>query len=1208
MASANTVETALGRLGNKPVYFADCCAGISWLLLESLAARLPPAPALVLSIGSGSGLLEGILLRATDEVVNIYGVEVGSCQNKHLPLERILRVPCTASVHTDAMLASTLLFVYPRKVELIRNYIDSFRDGAVEQVVWYGHKSDWPEVKKELSPFLFTIETIGEPDIADHEILVVATFTSMGGFLQRWVLINTTSCNFEPEYNIHQGDISMPTQAHSKVPATRLSNGLIDIWEHAALLYHGYEWQGAASAFRFLAQQVEAHDLKQLCSINISLIQARMGEYRAARDTLLEGSTTRISLALTPYILGLIEWELGHAIQAESCLNASLELLLRHGSEDLNSRGMAFVLRAEDVRMHLTMLRESRLRTAMGEVMPVLAMRLTAECIFEAPARSSHPHDAQAWYERDGPEFHGRPSSGELLQPTVYVPPDTRATDSRQKAVDSFTASDGQERSLPTPYSPPARVPQRPRTRPTRVVSSLYSNDDDEAEMQARVSGIISAAGSSAPRSALARQLGAVPPSPATSNEPLRAIVDEVDRAFSPSPAPSLRLSGSARPRPRPRSSIMSTKSMASQNALPGPRPKYVPLMEAAKARGMYQTAPIGLTNMIVISPQASTDIRRGLSSQPSLKQWPSMQSTQVSSTKRTGSTAERSPYVTLTSAARQSEAQSTASSSSLRQSSTGRVTNDSGRKFIANPGLQRDTAHDSKLPAHPRIGRWTEDGQLEDDWLDKISRKIAGPSAQPKPRRESKKRASKDSGSTSSSRHGFSPIFSRFQGQSKSTSTSITISPPEHEKPPVFSSLPLDSRQAGIRIPRDPRGQQEDLRLLAQFCREYDGTPFPELSRRMLVRNNALDDMAHFDSDDDEPEPTTTDIELAIFLRNAARDRLCLDEKGNFNYRHAREDMLIGAPDPFLNGLTLRKAKKGNSAPKDLENVKGKTVDPAPHQDRHQHHDSELLLPTSYNPSRSLPPAGNYGTYNPFTSSSSSSSPPPTPSTTSTRRSIQIAPPPHRSIQMIPVPPTPRKTGAWDHLHTAASSSSSLFAGSTNSIDTIERRRRATDAALRMLEGRCRVRRDGKGDVTGRETVRSGREEVGDQPKCLRLGGEGKGKRLTGGTAGYGRAVAERDRRQGVQRQEQMEQQSLQQQAQHRQAEHQQKHQQQAHQHQQEAQREQTLLRPPPRPQPQQDSSSEGGSITDSLTPAPLRIASSKVFGLGGWDGKRKP
>ncbi|KAK4554890.1 hypothetical protein LTR86_008038 [Recurvomyces mirabilis] len=971
---------------------------------------------------------------------------------------------------------------------------------------------------------------------------------------------------------------------HALTPAAvRLSNGLIDIWEHAALLYHGYEWQGAASAFRFLAEQVEDHELKQLCSINVSLIQARMGDYRFARDTLLDGSTSRISLALTPYILGLIEWELGHAMQAESCLNASLDLLLRHGPEDLNSRGMAFILRAEDVRMHLVMLRESRLRTAIGEVMPILAMRMTAERIFEAPARLRHPYDVQAWHERDDLEFHGRPYSGELLRPTVYVPPDNRATDSRHKAVDSMTAADGKERSLPTTYSPPAQMLHGPRTRPTRVVSSLYSNDDDEAEMQARVSGIISAAGSSAPRSELARQLGAVPQSPATSNEPLRAIVDEVDRAFSPSPAPSLRLSGS--------------------NALSGPRPKYVPLMEAAKARGMYQTAPIGLTNMIVTSPQASTDIRRGLSSQPSLKQWPSMQSTQASSTGRTGSTAERSPYVTVTSEGRQSETGKTASSSTLRKSCTVQVSNDSGRKFIANPGLQRDTAHDSKLPAHARFGRWTEDGELEDDWLDKISRKIAGPPAQPKPRRESKKRASKDSDSTSSSRHGFSPIFSRFQGQSKSTSTSTTISPPEHERPPVFSSRPLGPRQAGIRIPRDPRGQQEDLRLLAQFCREYDGTPFPELSRRMLARNNALDDMAHFDSEDDEPEPTTTDIELAIFLRNAARDRLCLDEKGDFNYRHAREDMLIGSPDPFLNGRTLRRAKKRNSAPKDLENVKGKAVDPAPHQDRHQHHDLELLLPTVYNPSRSSPPVGDYGTYNPFASSSS----PPTPSTTSTRRSIQIAPPPHRSIQMIHVPPTPRKPGAWDHFHTAASSSSSLFAGgSAGSISSTERRRRATDAALRMLEGRCRVRRDGKGDVIGRETVRGGWEEIGDQPRSLR--GLGKAKRLTGGTAGYGRAVVERDRRQEVQRQEQMEQQSPQQQAQHQQAEHQQQHQQQVQNHQQEAPRERILLRPPPRAQPQQDSSSEGGSITDSLIPAPLRIASSKIFGLGGWDGKRKP
>ena len=101
-------------------HFSDCCAGVSRPLIQTLVYRLPVDPAIVLSIGSGSGLLEATLLHHSYGKLNLYGVEVPSCVNLHLPPERLLRVPCTRSLHSDAFFASALLFVYPRSAELIK--------------------------------------------------------------------------------------------------------------------------------------------------------------------------------------------------------------------------------------------------------------------------------------------------------------------------------------------------------------------------------------------------------------------------------------------------------------------------------------------------------------------------------------------------------------------------------------------------------------------------------------------------------------------------------------------------------------------------------------------------------------------------------------------------------------------------------------------------------------------------------------------------------------------------------------------------------------------------------------------------------------------------------------------------------------------------------------------------------------------------------
>lgn len=177
------MATALDKLSEKPAHFADCCPGVSKPLICAIVDHLPQSPALTLSIGSGSGLLEAILLEATErdrgEAVNLRGVEVPSCVNTHLPPERVLRVPGTTSLHPDVFLASCLMFVYPRNAMLIEMHLNANIDGAMEKLIWLGHRNDFfPEAQLLLSAAFYRLECIDGPGIPEYEVLVIASMPS----------------------------------------------------------------------------------------------------------------------------------------------------------------------------------------------------------------------------------------------------------------------------------------------------------------------------------------------------------------------------------------------------------------------------------------------------------------------------------------------------------------------------------------------------------------------------------------------------------------------------------------------------------------------------------------------------------------------------------------------------------------------------------------------------------------------------------------------------------------------------------------------------------------------------------------------------------------------------------------------------------------------------------------------------------------------
>jgi hypothetical protein len=170
------MQGLLVHVGDEPQQFAGCCLAISKPLLQTLLSTLPQGqPDLILSIGCGSGLLEGLLLQTSRDELNLFGVEVPSCVCAYLAPEKVLRVSGTRSLHPDAILASVLMFVYPRVPSLIALYLETCTDGALEKLVWLGHRSDWADCEKLIFDSFANVDVIHDAGLPGHETMVVAT-------------------------------------------------------------------------------------------------------------------------------------------------------------------------------------------------------------------------------------------------------------------------------------------------------------------------------------------------------------------------------------------------------------------------------------------------------------------------------------------------------------------------------------------------------------------------------------------------------------------------------------------------------------------------------------------------------------------------------------------------------------------------------------------------------------------------------------------------------------------------------------------------------------------------------------------------------------------------------------------------------------------------------------------------------------------------
>lgn len=177
----------LPKLNDTPTRHPDFCLSISTKLTHTLKTIVTTNGPdsndnLILSVGSGSGLLEAHLLKhltslpTPTSTFTVQGVEVRSSStaapvNRYLPEQHSATVRGTWELSPLLDAADTLLFVYPREPGLVTRYLDA-RPASLRVVLWLGPRADW-----EVFGGCFQgLEGFGDVDIIEGGSAGVAEF------------------------------------------------------------------------------------------------------------------------------------------------------------------------------------------------------------------------------------------------------------------------------------------------------------------------------------------------------------------------------------------------------------------------------------------------------------------------------------------------------------------------------------------------------------------------------------------------------------------------------------------------------------------------------------------------------------------------------------------------------------------------------------------------------------------------------------------------------------------------------------------------------------------------------------------------------------------------------------------------------------------------------------------------------------------------
>ena len=94
-----------------PDHLPACCSSLSLSLTQHLASLLPPDPALTLSVGSGTGLLEALILHQRP-TLDLKAIEVPSTNSsKYMPVDKMRIVNRYRDLCDLAADASACMFI-----------------------------------------------------------------------------------------------------------------------------------------------------------------------------------------------------------------------------------------------------------------------------------------------------------------------------------------------------------------------------------------------------------------------------------------------------------------------------------------------------------------------------------------------------------------------------------------------------------------------------------------------------------------------------------------------------------------------------------------------------------------------------------------------------------------------------------------------------------------------------------------------------------------------------------------------------------------------------------------------------------------------------------------------------------------------------------------------------------------------------------------
>ncbi|KAF2161708.1 hypothetical protein M409DRAFT_27765 [Zasmidium cellare ATCC 36951] len=168
--------------------------------------------------------------------------------------------------------------------------------------------------------------------------------------------------------------------------ATNLASEQLDLWEHATVLYHGFDWQTSAETFLYLSRTISRNLESTLCLLNSAMVFARLGDYATASQILDEAEPNERTLAFTMFLMGHVEFELGNFEKAHDSLKVALHSL-NGSSQRLYDLGLEYVLRAPHIQQSL------RVFESKNELVGMLGSlgALPADAVFEAPPRDGAP-------------------------------------------------------------------------------------------------------------------------------------------------------------------------------------------------------------------------------------------------------------------------------------------------------------------------------------------------------------------------------------------------------------------------------------------------------------------------------------------------------------------------------------------------------------------------------------------------------------------------------------------------------------------------------------------------------------------------------------------------------------------------------------------------------------------------------------------------